>query len=332
MKLSETTEMTFTTDYDRYIVAFSGGKDSLASVLLLLDLGVPKDRIELHHHDVDGGERRFMDWGSTPSYCRRVAQALGLKIYFSHKVGGFEGEMLRHESRTAPTAWETEDGSWKVNGGTAGKIDTREQYPAQHHSLSIRWCSAYLKIMVMEMMLKNEPRFVRSRTLVITGERAEESDARAKYSAFGPHKADLRDGKNPRHIDHWRPVLGWSEEQVWEIIRRYAIIPHPAYRLGWSRLSCMTCIFGSVDQWATIRAVFPERFERIAARERQFGKTIDTKRRSVHELADRGTPFAAALAQPELVAQADADDWNEPVFTNDWQLPAGAFGESDKRL
>lgn len=41
-------------EYDRIAVAFSGGKDSVASVLHLLDLGINPSRIELHHHRVDG--------------------------------------------------------------------------------------------------------------------------------------------------------------------------------------------------------------------------------------------------------------------------------------
>lgn len=39
--------------YGRVLVAFSDGKDSTAAVLRLLESGVPKDRIELWHHDVD---------------------------------------------------------------------------------------------------------------------------------------------------------------------------------------------------------------------------------------------------------------------------------------
>ncbi len=94
--------------YERIIVAFSGGKDSVACVLHLLELGVPRERIELWHHDVDGGPsgKPFMDWPVTRAYCSAFAAALGLPIYFSWKVGGFEREMIRHRERTQPTAFE----------------------------------------------------------------------------------------------------------------------------------------------------------------------------------------------------------------------------------
>ena len=57
-------------DYDRYIVSFSGGKDSTATFLYLLDHGIPREKIELWHQDIDGRERNFFDWEVTPDYCR----------------------------------------------------------------------------------------------------------------------------------------------------------------------------------------------------------------------------------------------------------------------
>ncbi|EGG79263.1 hypothetical protein SXCC_00041 [Gluconacetobacter sp. SXCC-1] len=41
--------------YDHIIVALSGGKDSVASLLAALELGARPESIELWHHDVDGG-------------------------------------------------------------------------------------------------------------------------------------------------------------------------------------------------------------------------------------------------------------------------------------
>ena len=40
-----------------------------------------------------------------------------------------------------------------------------------------------------------------------------------------------------RHVDHWRMVIDWTEEEVWSIMRECSVMPHPAYRLGWGRVS-----------------------------------------------------------------------------------------------
>ena len=42
-------------EYDLIIVLFSGGKDSTACYYKLLELGVPKEKIELWHHDIEIG-------------------------------------------------------------------------------------------------------------------------------------------------------------------------------------------------------------------------------------------------------------------------------------
>ena len=69
------------TTYDRVIVAFSGGKDSAACLFHLLELGVDRSKIELHHHLVDGEDQQeadgLMDWPCTNDYCRKVAEAFG---------------------------------------------------------------------------------------------------------------------------------------------------------------------------------------------------------------------------------------------------------------
>ena len=61
--------------YLRLVVAFSGGKDSLAALLHLLAPGVPAHAIELHHHDVDGHGPPFMEWPCTPRYVRAIETA-----------------------------------------------------------------------------------------------------------------------------------------------------------------------------------------------------------------------------------------------------------------
>jgi 3'-phosphoadenosine 5'-phosphosulfate sulfotransferase (PAPS reductase)/FAD synthetase len=315
--------------YDRIVIAFSGGKDSEACALHILklcrDLEIPTDRIELWHHCIDGehGAPGLFDWPVTPDYCRAFAEAFGLKLFFSWLDGGFEREMNRHDTRKAESVWQNPDGTMGRAGGN-GPRNTRRRFPQVSADLSVRWCSAYLKIDVMAAAIRNSRRFHHCKTLVITGERAEESKARSRYKVFEPHRTDRRDGKHGRHVDHWRPVHGWTTEQVWKIIEEHNVAPHPCYEAGFGRCSCAMCIFGSPDQWATAKRILPHRFARIAAYEAAFGCTIQRKETVIDRVA-KGTPYAS----PEWSIEAcRSTTWNRPIILNEWTEPLGAYAES----
>lgn len=311
--------------YDRYVIAFSGGKDSLALLLHLLDLGVDRNRIELHHHLVDGREgSTLMDWPITEGYCDAIAKGFGIELSYSWREGGIEREMLRRDSATAPVWFPDGQGGYARVGGD-GPLGTRLKFPQVSASLSVRWCSPVAKIDVFARYLNNNPKFLEGKTLVLTGERAEESPARANYRVFEPHRCDNRNGKKVRrHIDVWRAVHAWSEEQVWDLIRKWRVCAHPAYFLGWGRTSCRPCLFGSKHQWATIRVIAPDQFARIAQYEREFGVTIH-RTQPVTRLADDGTPYNC---DPFWVELANGSVFDRPVFMDPWVLPSGAFGES----
>lgn len=308
-------------------MAFSGGKDSIACLLTLLERGVPPDRIELVHHEVDGGADSFMDLPCTTAYCQAIASALRLPLYLSWKEGGFLREMLREDAPTAPIQFQVPSGAVARIGGARPR-NTRLAYPQGSPDLKVRWCSAYLKIDVMAALIHNQERFLGRRTRIVTGESAQESAARSRYPVFEPHRSDTRGGtRRPRHVDHWGPIHGLDEHDVRDMLCRHGIVPAPAYRLGWSRLSCLGCIFGSADQWASVRHIAPDRFARIAAYDRQFRRTIH-RELSVEALADRGRPFPALVAQPRLASLAMRSAWTQPVniHPTEWTLPAGAFG------
>lgn len=313
--------------YDKYLVQFSGGKDSTACFLHLLDQGVPKERIELWHQLVDGPGKTWMDWEITESYCQAFARAFGVPIHFSWKEGGFRQEAFRDNARTAPTTFQLPGGSTKTVGGTRGKLGTRMKFPQISPDLSVRWCSAYLKIDVCSSAIRNQDRFEGIRTLVISGERGEESAARAKYAILEPDRADNRGGKRvARHVDRWRPIRDWPEEKVWDVIQRWAVRVHPAYYLGFSRCSCQFCIFGNADQFFSAYLVSPDKGDQLIADEELFGMTMK-RQDSLADFIMKGKAYPSIT--PELTRLANSREYNLPIIMEpgEWLLPAGAYGE-----
>lgn len=315
--------------YDRVILCQSGGKDSIAAFLRLKELGIDMSRVELWHHDVDGNEgSELMDWRFMRSHNQKFAAAMGVPIYFSWLEGGFEQEMLKQDSYSRTHKIETPDGLITLARDTSrAKPGTRLRFPQISPSLQTRWCSSALKIDVGRRALNNQARFDGQRVLFITGERREESSNRAKYNQLEPHACDRRKGRKARHVDAWRPVLHWSEEQVWDILRRHGVIAPVPYRLGWGRSSCMTCIYNGPTIWATIAHYFPERANKIAAYEDRFGTTISRDRINVIDLGARAQPYE--IDDLEALEQASQHDYTLPILLpagQAWKMPAGAFG------
>ena len=331
--------------YDHIVVSFSGGKDSVACVLYLLELGVPASRIELWHQCVDGRpevDERLFDWPSTESYCQGFADMFGMRLLFQWKEGGFITEMTKLDRATAPSSFQTLDGGILTAGGE-GDPGTRLAFPALAANLGTRWCSAYLKIDVAKKVFTNDPRFADAKTLIVTGERREESGNRSLYEEAKAYSSTQR-----RTVHQWRAVLPWFEQDVWEIMARYRVRPHPAYYLGWSRVSCLPCIFGDPNQWATIREVAPQLFARLARLEDKFyvaARTVPS-----HPFAHApnyngwlrpGESLSEAAAQGTSYIQAGMEGMLRLAFAEHlpagyvhlrdgeaWELPPGAYKHS----
>lgn len=317
---------------ERYIISLSGGKDSLACALFLLEQGVSPDRIELWHQAIDGAsdEGSFMDWPVTPRYCTLIAAHLGLPLLIQYREGGFRGELYRTNTTPAPVTFFRDDAAYRVDPVRA-QPNTRRKFPAATADLSRRWCSSTLKIDVAARALTNDPTLQGTRDnprrfVVISGERRAESPARSRYPEWEPHRTMSR----ARQVWAWRPLVGWSEADVWAIIRRWHLLPHPAYLLGYSRCSCWGCIFSSADQWRTMQALAPEHFERLAAAEEELRFTIDAKL-SLREKAARG----AIMRRPDDPWHRMAETWAlhpdtltlsdlTMTWPDNW-YPAGAF-------
>jgi 3'-phosphoadenosine 5'-phosphosulfate sulfotransferase (PAPS reductase)/FAD synthetase len=313
--------------YDLIIVSFSGGKDSLACVLHLLDLGIDPKSIELWHQAVDGRpgvDPRFFDWPCTESYCKAVAKSPGLVIRFQWREGGFEREINKEDAPLAPASYELPDGTIGTSGGK-GTPNTRLKFPAAVADLRTRWCSAILKIDVSSAAINNDPRLKSANVLVVTGERRQESNNRSRYAKVEEHRSTTQN----RRVDQWRPILDWREEEVWGIIEKWRIRPHPAYYLGWGRVSCLPCIFGNPDQWASVNAIDPALFRKIMGYEHEFNHTIQQSGDIAH-LARKGKSFVPD--DPEMIELALSEHYPESMIvvpkSEKWQMPLGAFKRS----
>ncbi|MFT8990572.1 MAG: hypothetical protein ABF959_09610 [Gluconobacter albidus] len=67
------------------------------------------------------------------------------------------------------------------------------------------------------------------------------------------------------------------------------------------------------------------RSAKLVRYEKDFGCTIK-RDRGLEQLSSEGKVYQAARSLPDLVAACLADSPLETVLTEDWILPAGAFG------
>ena len=424
-------------EYDKIIVLFSGGKDSLACYLKLLEMGVPKEKIELWHHDIDGGNtERCMDWPCTNSYVRAFAQAEDVTLRISYRVGGFFAEVYR-VGAAQPVEWidpvTGEVMRCKLSPKQKACEDLREQlrmtgdkeveklikefgyrykFPAKAADLRTRWCSSQLKISVADSVIAaldaldsvggsrllfpakgaayqgrwcsnhlkisvadsviaaldamdsvggsrllfpakgttHQGRWCsgtlkasvqdavtsnvvsmseNTRILVVSGERRGESTGRSRYNELEKHRTNA-EKKAHRTVHQWRAVIDWSEKDVWEIIKRHHINPHPCYRAGWNRCSCCCCVFSSPRHLKGISEILPDVFEALKEDERELDFTFDAKCNLddyikdaesclVYDDADAIDSIRTGNYLPEQIyVPADA-----------WKYPVGAFHGSD---
>ena len=204
----------------------------------------------------------------------------------------------------------------------------RMKIPAKSDCCQGCWCSGSLKTQVEGKLYSGISEMSQGvKLLVVSGERRQESPGRSKYNEMEVHRTNAT-VKARRLVHQWRSVIDWKEEEVWEIIKRWRIAPHPCYAAGWSRCSCTMCIFSLPKHWAGIRELFPDWVQAVEEDERILGFTLDQKKPLAEYSGDAESCVcrddAKALAQL-ISGEFSVDD----VKKENWTLPAGAFGGAE---
>lgn len=339
--------------YDLVIVLISGGKDSIACYYKLLELGVPKSKIEFWHHDIDGGHpSRTMDWRCTANYIRSFAEAEQIPLRVSWRKNGFFGELYRIGASELIEYVDPETGEiyqcppskkymecQKLKVAAISEMENklaefgyRMKFPMKSGDLSRRWCSAYLKIMVADTVLRNMNSVVANLTktrmdiklLIVSGERRGESVGRSKYNEIEIHRTNAV-SKHHRTVHQWRPVIDYSEKDIWEVLKRHKVNPHPCYRAGWNRCSCAMCIFSTPQLFAGIRELYPKEYALLCQDEKVLGFTLDNH-------CDLETYIGSADScvyhdDKEAIQSLLTGEFPvESVYVKDkWKYPVGAF-------
>jgi len=105
-------------------------------------------------------------------------------------------------------------------------------------SKSSRYCTEYLKKSVRNKVLTELINKGYEKICIVTGVRADESEQRSKYPVY----------EEEREIGILRPILHWTEDDVFRYIHEKGLKVNPLYQKGCDRVGCFPCIFASPQE------------------------------------------------------------------------------------
>ena len=243
-----------------HVASLSGGKDSTAMALYLMEQG-----IEFHPLFYDTG------W-EHPAVYEYIEN--DLPRILGKPVRAVEGKVPDLPEEIEPIALEFES-----RLGRRSAMVRLCLYKGMFPGRLQRWCTQYLKIEGLKKALKEYDAPVNC-----VGVRAGESAARSKLPE--------RELSTSLDCMVWRPILSWTKADVIAIHNRHGIAPNRLYLQGAERVGCWPCIFSRKSEVRFIAETDPERIAII--RDLEEAVSILAARR----LAKKGESFEAKGLKP----------------------------------
>lgn len=241
-----------------FVVNHSGGKDSQAMMIRLLDR-IPREQLLVVHAAL--GE---VEWEGALELAERQAAAAGVPFIVARSIKTFL-EMVEHRFRVRP-----ESPSWP--------------------SAANRQCTSDLKRGPIEREIRRYAKAHGFTTIVsCVGIRAQESSGRAKQEPF---RKNERNSVAGRAWYEWLPIHAMRRDEVFATIKGAGQQAHWAYAAGNERLSCVFCIMGSPRDIANGARHRPELLAKYLEIEQRTGYTMHQSRASLRELIDRAAAQA----------------------------------------
>lgn len=231
-----------------FYVSHSGGKDSQAMYAAVLKV-VPFNQIRVIHADLGDIEHAGV---------------------ISHIFNNIHGTMIIAKAfNKAGTAVDLFD----MVRARRASLDAQGRFDAPAFpSSAARFCTSDLKTGPIWREIRQA-----GNELVVNcvGIRAEESKSRAKkVGGRGTLNLNKKNTNSKREAYDWWPIADWTIDQVWTEISDAGQEPHPTYALGNDRLSCMFCIFGSVNDLRNAAAQRPDLLQKYTQLETDVRGTM----------------------------------------------------------
>lgn len=233
-----------------FVANHSGGKDSQAQLIKLLEF-VPPNQLLVVHASLGA-----MEWPGAMELARDQAAAAGLPFIVATATKTLlEMVERRFEGRPEVPSWP---------------------------SATTRQCTSDLKRGPIQREVRRYAKANGYKTIVnCLGLRAQESPGRAKRREFS--QMGISNSVNTWY--EWLPVHEMSTVDIFDTIMQAGQKPHYAYALGNDRLSCVFCIMASKKDLRTGAAHNPELLNQYAALEQRTGYTMHMSRIPLVELS-----------------------------------------------
>lgn len=224
--------------FDKIFISVSGGKDSHAMLFLVRDIadrqGVPREKLLAMYADTG------MEWHNAGEHVQALCKAAGVELVTVYPVR----PMLETFKKRM-------------------KIPQFMIFP----TTKCRFCTSYHKADPMDKLVRK----FSGKVLKVTGERWAESKARSTYTEF---VSVPRLNSRERTVYGWRPMLAFSESDIWTMIRDSGVQRHVCYDMGCNRLGCAGCIFSKDRELRIEMRENPHIFEALDRLEIESGYTM----------------------------------------------------------
>jgi 3'-phosphoadenosine 5'-phosphosulfate sulfotransferase (PAPS reductase)/FAD synthetase len=289
----------------QHLVHVSGGKDSDCCYLLAVERGRPFRAI-------------MADTGNEHEWTYEHAALL------SERTGGPEVEMIRQDFTAAimrrrdrlPVQWAAAgvpqsyidralELLWPTGNPYLDLVLSKGMFAARARK---KFCTEELKIRPSDEQVV-DPLLAMGRSVVQWfGIRADESVKRANEISYP------KVGRGPRvngaRLIAFRPILGWSLDDVVAFHKRHGLPMNPLYAMGMKRVGCFPCVNENKASLSVIARKFPEHIDRIREWE-QIVSQVSVGWRKAASFRDISTFFPAGTV-PGLHRNTidDMADWS----------------------